>query len=355
MRWSVARRRYRRDARGATRCGATPGGRRAGTAGRGAGGLRWYHDRGPPTPAQSLPGGRPLDPERPASDPARPAPEPDPTATDAPGRDAPRRDDPPPGLRAQVAATKEALLGFVRAHVDLAKAELDEIKGEIARAAALGAGAVASLILLSLLLAIGGMLFAGEWIFGSIGWGLLLGSELLVAVAVTMTLVALRVPDLGRDVVLALLTGAVVGLVLAFNLPNELFRRVGEAANLGIDPAVRPLAVGVGMAAILGGLAGLVGGLRSGGGAAIGGLVAGLVAGALLGAFLAITFGPRVGAALGVATFLGAWTLFEGLHVRREGIDTEALKARFYPATTIDTTKESIEWAKARVPRGPRS
>ena len=68
-------------------------------------------------------------------------------------------------------------MAFVRAHIDLAKAELDEIKGEVARAAGLGAAAIAAAILLSLLLAIGGMLFTGEWIFGSIGWGVLLGAS----------------------------------------------------------------------------------------------------------------------------------------------------------------------------------
>jgi hypothetical protein len=114
--------------------------------------------------------------------------------------------------------------------------------------------------------------------------------------------------------------------------------------------------VGVVIVGLLGAIVGLALGARAGGGGgAVAGLIGGLVAGALLGAFLAITFGLRVGAALGVATFLVAWPVLEGLRTRRQGIDTEALKARFYPATTIETTKESIEWAKARVPRGPAS
>jgi hypothetical protein len=245
---------------------------------------------------------------------------------------------------------------FIQAHIELAKAEFDEIKGEVARAAALGGLAIASLILLSLLLSIGGMLFAGEWIFGSIGWGLLLGAELLVAIAVTAVLVALRVPGLGIDVLLALVVGVVVGLVLGFNLPNALFAAIGDASALGVDPAVRPLVIGVGIVAVLGALVGLIGGARAGGGqGAVVGFLAGLIAGAVLGAFLAITFGLRVGAALGVAAFLLAWPLLEGLRTQRQGIDMEALKARFYPGTTIDTTKESMEWAKARLSRGPRS
>ena len=40
---------------------------------------------------------------------------------------------------------------------------------------------------------------------------------------------------------------------------------------------------------------------------------------------------------------------------QRAGIDVEALKQRFWPQATIDTAKESFEWAKARLPRGPGS
>ena len=41
-----------------------------------------------------------------------------------------------------------------------------------------------------------------------------------------------------------------------------------------------------------------------------------------------------------------------GLAVSRSGIAGEALKARFYPSTTIDTTKETIEWVRSRTPLG---
>ena len=64
---------------------------------------------------------------------------------------------------------------------------------------------------------------------------------------------------------------------------------------------------------------------------------------------------PILGIALGIATYLAAWAVLMGLRVQRQGIDVEALKARFIPQTTIDTTKESIEWAKARVQRDPKS
>jgi hypothetical protein len=249
-----------------------------------------------------------------------------------------------------------ALLGFVRAHIDLAKAEMEEVGREIGRAGGLAAAAIALLILMSLLVAIGGMLFTGEWLFGSIGWGLLLGAELLITVALTLVLVALYVPGLGRDAVIAILPGIAMALVLGLNLPNQLFKAIGDATGLAVDPAVRPLVVGMILVGLLGALIGLIIGARSGGAkGAFGGLFAGAVAGALLGAFLSITFGLRVGIALGIATFLAAWSVLMGLRVQRQGIDLEALKARFIPQTTIDTTKESIEWAKARVGREPKS
>jgi hypothetical protein len=56
-----------------------------------------------------------------------------------------------------------------------------------------------------------------------------------------------------------------------------------------------------------------------------------------------------------VATFLIAWPALMLLRLKRQGIDADELKRRFWPQQTIDTTKESIEWAKARLPLGPKS
>ncbi len=290
---------------------------------------------------------------RPAPDPGAPGPGGTPPSG-GPGK--PRRPARPPGLKAQLGLVRIALLGFVRAHIDLAKAEMEGVGREIGRASGLAAAAIALLILMSLLVAIGGMLFTGEWLFGSIGWGVLLGAELLITVALTAVLVALYVPGLGKDAAIALLPGIAVALILGLNLPNELFKRIGEASSLAVDPAVLPLVVGVALVGVFGALVGLFTGARGGGAkGALGGLFAGALAGALLGAFLSITFGLRVGIALGIATYFATWAAFMGLRVQRQGIDVEALKVRFIPQTTIDTTKESIEWAKARVQREPKS
>jgi hypothetical protein len=243
-------------------------------------------------------------------------------------------------------------MGLVRAHIDLAKAELNEIKGEVARAAALGAAAIGCLLVIGILLPIGGLLFLGEWIFGSIGWGLLHGTLLLLAIAMAAVLGALRV-GVGRPLVVAVLIGAVASVVLGAALTNRLWTAIGETTGLGIDPAIRPLVIGLVVVGVIGAIGGAAEGWRAG---AIGpGLIGGIIAGLLTGALTAISIEPRVGVALGIAVALVAWIGLMSATVVTNGIDTEALKARFWPQATIDTTKETIEWAKARSPLGPRS
>jgi hypothetical protein len=257
---------------------------------------------------------------------------------------------------AQLRATRDAVLGLGRAHVDLAKAEADEIKGEVGRAAALVAGAVALVLLVAVLLPIGGLLFGGEWLFGSIGWGLLLGAELLVTAALSMVVSALRVGAFGRAAVIGFVVGVVAFVLLGASLPHAAFRLVGDGVAPGIEIGVRPLVVALAIIGGLGALVGLIGGARAAGaGGAIGGLVAGALAGGLLGALLAIDFGWRVGVALGLVVAGGVYMAILGMSVTEGGLDQEKLKVRFWPQATIDTTRETIEWAKARIPRGPRS
>ena len=68
-------------------------------------------------------------------------------------------------------------MGLVEAHVDLAKAELSSIAGEIGRIAALAAIAIVVVIMAGLLAVIGTALFLGEWLLGSIGGASSMGSS----------------------------------------------------------------------------------------------------------------------------------------------------------------------------------
>jgi len=309
-----------------------------------------------PDAPDPIPAGTPADPVRPATPDDDAGASASASAAEAAARARARADRAAPGLREQIAATRAAVMGLLRAHIDLAKAELAEIKGEVARAAALGAVAFACVVLLGFLVPIGLILFIGVALFGSIGWGLLHGTLLLVGGAVAAILAALRVPGIGRAFLLALLVGVATAIFFGPEMGTRFWTWLGESVGLPVDPDLLPLAMAVLVLALIGAVVGLIMGVRSGGaGPAFGGLIVGAVVGALLGVLSAVTVGWQVGIALGVAATLLAWTVFMAVFASRSGIDEEALKARFWPQMTIDTTRETIEWAKERSPLGPKS
>ena len=86
-----------------------------------------------------------------------------------------------PGLGEQLGATKGSAKRLLDAHVELAKAEFADIGDEIKRVAVFAGIAIGAAIFAGLLLGVGLPLFFGEWIFGSIGWGILLGLLLLAS------------------------------------------------------------------------------------------------------------------------------------------------------------------------------
>ena len=337
----------------------------------------------------------PLDPERPNPDSARP------------GAEAPA------GLLAQLKAVRAAAVRVVGAHIELARAEADQIKGEVLRTLALGGLAAVCLVFLAFLLVIGLSLFLGEWLFGSLGWGVLHGAELFIAVAVIAVLLALRSRGVGAAVAIALITALVVTVVFGTNVLNTIYVQIagqfatsadpgdisfaigagigaaifavvgllagarggtaGSAAGglfagavlgallgvlaaglvrLAIKPASRPMIVGLLIWAAVGAIAGLIAGWQRDGRTALVGLGAGLVIGGFFGAFSAIAFSWHVSIAIGLAVFYALAPAIAGAYAANGGIDIEALKARYWPAATIDTTKETIEWAKGRLPGG---
>lgn len=259
---------------------------------------------------------------------------------------------PPRGLKEQVGSTKDAARGLVDAHIELAKAEASEIGGQVARAAGLVGCAVALVVMAGLLAVIGTSLFLAEWLFGSMGWGILHGLLLFTALAVTAVVLAIGVEGsrVGRAVVGGVLVGALVAVVLGLDAPNRLYTLIGDNLLPTLDPAWRPLLVGVVVGAIVGLLLGLLVGF--GRGAGIGAVIGLTILGALLGAFTAITFGPQVGIALGIAAGYATWTALLAADTASRGIDGDALKARFTPTQTIETSKETIEWLRRRMPPG---
>ena len=76
------------------------------------------------------------------------------------------------------------------------------------------------------------------------------------------------------------------------------------------------------------------------------------VLGLLAGTFTAITFGPQIGAAIGITLGYLTWMALMGVDVARRGVDVEDMKDRFYPTQSIETGKETLEWLQKRMPPG---
>jgi hypothetical protein len=221
---------------------------------------------------------------------------------------------------------------------------------------ALGALALVLVIFAVFLLVIGVSLLIGEWLLGSIGWGVVHGVLFFLSVAMAAILAAVGVSGrrIARSLVLAVVVGIVVGVVLGLDLLNQAYKAIGDATELAVDPGVRPLVVGVLIGGFLGLIVGIVTAVRmsaSGGGRFV--AWAGLtVLGVALGAFTAITFSPQVGAGIGITLGYLTWMALMALDIQRTGIDVEALKNRFTPVQTIATSKETLEWLQKRMPPG---
>jgi hypothetical protein len=188
------------------------------------------------------------------------------------------------------------------------------------------------------------------------GWGILHGLLLAVGIAVAAVVLAVGVPA-GRVLrwfFVALVIALAVGGALGLDLPNLLYRNLGESARLSIETGARPLVVGLLVGALVGLVLGIVIGAMatSSGGGRLAIVLGLIVVGALAGAFSAITFGPQVGAAIGITTGYVAWIALMAADVIRNGVDIEALKQRFYPSATIETSKETLEWLQRRMPPG---
>ncbi len=197
-------------------------------------------------------------------------------------------------------------------------------------------------------------MFLGEWILGSIGWGVLHGVLLFIAIAVACGLAAVGVSPgrIGRALLVAFVLGLLVGILMAFGLPNLAYRTIGDSLLPGIEAGIRPLVVGMIILGIVGLIVGVVAAARGAGpGAVIGGAVVGVV----IGAISATTPGYQVGAGIGIAVFYAAWTAFMLADIVRTGVDVDELKARFTPTQTIETSKETLAWLQSKMPPGTGS
>ena len=194
------------------------------------------------------------------------------------------------------------------------------------------------------------------------GWGILHGVLFAFAVGVAAVMLALDTTPqhVMRTLVGATLVGAVVGVILFFNLFHLAWTILGDSLTSGtsvsIDPAYRPLVVAAVVVGVIGALLGLIFGATRGRSfsAAIGGLLGGAIVGAAVGAFTAIAFSVEVAVAIGIAVALATWVPLVARPVLDGSYDWEALKARYWPGLTVETARESYEELRSRIPEMPK-
>ena len=241
------------------------------------------------------------------------------------------------------------------AHIELARAEAAAIGGEIAKVAGFFCLSIAVAFVAVMLAIIGASLFLADWLLGSMGWGVLHGVLLLIAIGVTSALVPLGMSRMrvGVAFLIGVAVAILVSVLLTLALPNQLYTTIGESALPGIEPGVRPLVVGAAIWAVIGLLGGLVMALRfDGWGGRVGALLGGAVLGALIGAVTSVDTGPQVGTGIGIAVGYLTWIGVMAADMARSGVDVEALQARFIPTKTIETSKETLAWLQSKMPPG---
>ncbi len=88
------------------------------------------------------------------------------------------------GVIDQVQRTRGAFMRLLNAHVGLLRAEISEILNQLKVIAGLAGAILGVAFMVGCMLYVGGFLFMGEWLFGSIGWGfahgVLFGIDLIV-------------------------------------------------------------------------------------------------------------------------------------------------------------------------------
>ena len=149
-----------------------------------------------------------------------------------------------PGLKAAFGRTRAAIQRLVSAHIDLLKAELEQALREVAIIAGLAAVALVLALLLLILVWVGTWLFLGEWLFGSMGWGILHGTLFTIAliVPIGLNLAGGSVGAWARAFVISLVVAIVLSVLFASNVMRTTAVWLGEQLqpSLSFAPSALP-------------------------------------------------------------------------------------------------------------------
>jgi hypothetical protein len=261
-----------------------------------------------------------------------------------------------PGVAEAIRRVRAGGQGLLEAHLDLLRAELAVAGRELAIVVGMAVAILAFAIVALLLVAIGGFLFVGEWLFGSMAWGILHGVLLLVAciVPLGLDLAGGRRDAWIRGLIAGLLVTIVLWVVFATNVLRDAAVNTARSleTQFAIEPTFFPTLVGIIAGALVLGLLGLIVGLRRGG--ALGLLLGGAVAGAAIGAILgSVTFDTKGALAVALTVGLLTWIAVTVLVAVRTGFDTEARYEAMVPRETMEmaqSTRTFLErqWRRQR-------
>ena len=265
----------------------------------------------------------------------------DPAITEGPAPTSAPGDQRPSSVFGQFGRTKNSFMRLVNAHIDLLKAEISEILGQIAVIAGMGFVVLVFAFLTFTTLYVGGFLFLGEWLFGSIGWGLAHG--VLFGIVIIVNVIFAILGASGMRLAAAFIVALVVlfsvavlcGSNAGYNLANGVAS--GLAQPLG-TPGVVALLAGILFGAIL---FTLLLGRVAGRNGALGGFFLGAILGALLGWLIAgapWTWQPAFG--FGITVALLSWIILV-IVFALPGLDPAEKFSKLYPRQSVESFDET--------------
>jgi hypothetical protein len=242
-----------------------------------------------------------------------------------------------PGLKAAFGRTRAAVQGLVSAHIELLKAELEQALREVAIIVGLAVVALVLALLMLILVWVGTWLFLGEWLFGSMGWGILHGTLITIAliVPIGLNLAGGSVGAWARAFVISLIVAILLSVLFASNVMRS--SAVWLAEQLQGSLSFAPSALPTLGAAVVGALVLAVAFvllIRSGNFLVrlIGGVVLGFILGAIFGS---VTFDTKGAIAVALTVALIAWIALSAVLAVRRGIDPKARYEKLIPRASM--------------------
>jgi hypothetical protein len=243
------------------------------------------------------------------------------------------------------------------AHMALLRAELGVLGRELGIIVGLAAAAAVVAILTLILLYVGSFLFFGQWLFGSMGWGLIHGSLVAIALIgfVGVNLGGGDQRRYGWGLLIGVVTTVVVALLLLSNVGNDtggwIRDRLTEAFVTEDLPFGEAWLVTI-SGAVIGGLllllVGLVMAWRQGlRGRPLGTVaIASFGAGGFVGAIYLSTRYAAADGVLGLAITIGllTWIVSGLLLAARAGFDPEARYANLVPKESMAAFQASRDF-----------